>query len=141
MSAETEIRNALVEWADAEARGDASALEPMLAGEFGAIGPLGFSLSRQEWLDRHTSGDLSYGRFELDGLESRLYGELALATVRQRVEGSYRGRPLPSALRASILLTRRPERWQLAFTQMSFVAGTAGAPPIPGGARLGDDHA
>jgi ketosteroid isomerase-like protein len=141
MSAETEIGNALGEWAEAEAAGDASALQSMLAAEFAAIGPLGFSLSRQEWLDRHTTGDLSYARFELDGLESRLYGDVALATARQTVEGSYRGRPLPSALRTSIFLTRRAERWQLAFTQMSFVAGTTGAPPIPGGSRPGAEHA
>lgn len=129
MSADTEIRTALSEWADAEAAGDASALQSMLAADFAAVGPLGFALSRQEWLDRHKSGDLSYARFELEDLECRRYGELALAVTRQSVDGSYRGHPLPAALRASILLTRGAERWQLAFTQMSFVAS---APAIPG---------
>jgi hypothetical protein len=99
----------LAEWAAAEAAGDATTLERQLADGFIAIGPLGFILPRPAWLDRHRSGDLGYQEFSL----------------------GYRGHPIPEASRASLLLVSRDGRWQLAAIHLSFIAGTAGAPPIP----------
>lgn len=45
-------------WADAERRGDTGELEKLIVDEFMLIGPLGFILDRQQWLDRCRSGDL-----------------------------------------------------------------------------------
>ena len=48
------------EWAEAELRGNTSFLGEMLTDEFVGIGPRGFMLSKEEWIARHTSGDLKY---------------------------------------------------------------------------------
>jgi ketosteroid isomerase-like protein len=123
----------LSEWAAAEAAGDTRALETLLADGFIAVGPLGFILPKQAWLARHGSGDLTYQDFSLEEVQGRPVGpDTAVVIARNNTRGSYRGHPIPEATRATLVLASSADRWQLAAIHMSFIAGTAGAPPIPG---------
>jgi Domain of unknown function (DUF4440) len=131
MSTTDELQAVLRRWTEAEADGDAGELDRLLAPEFSAIGPLGFRLSKQDWLERHASGALSYEMFDLDELELRPYDGAALAIARQATAGAYNGHPVPEALRLSVLLTEERGSWKLAAAHMSFIAGTPGAPSIP----------
>ena len=122
----------LSEWAAAEGAGDARTLETMLADGFAAVGPLGFILPRPAWLARHSSGDLTYQDFTLADIHTRPVGpDVALVTARNNTRGSYQGHPIPEATRATLVLVSNADRWQLAGIHMSFIAGTAGAPPAP----------
>ncbi len=58
-----------------------------------------------------------------------------MLVARQTGSGSYRGHPVPEALRATVVLRREPDGWRVAHVHTSFMAGTPGAPPIPGGPR------
>lgn len=123
----------LTEWAAAEQAGNAGTLETLLADSFTAVGPLGFILPKQAWLARHRSGDLTYQDISLDEVRARPAGpDVVVVTARNNTRGSYQGYPLPEATRATLVLASSGGRWQLAAVHMSFIAGTAGAPPIPG---------
>jgi ketosteroid isomerase-like protein len=123
----------LSEWAAAEGAGDARTLETLLADGFTAVGPMGFILPKQAWLARHRSGDLSYQEFGLDEVQARPVGpDAAVVTARSNSRGSFQGHPVPESLRATLVLASSAGRWQLAAIHMSFIAGTPGAPPIPG---------
>jgi ketosteroid isomerase-like protein len=126
-----EVATFLSTWEAAEMSGDASALGTALADDFTAFGPLGFALSKEDWLERHKSGALKYETFALEELELRPYDSVAVATARQTGTGTYNGHPVPSELRVTIVLTDTAGVWQLALIHMSFIAGTPGAPPIP----------
>jgi ketosteroid isomerase-like protein len=117
-------------WAGAEVAGDRTHLAPLLDDDFTAIGPLGFTLSRDDFLGRHGSG-LEYAAFAVDEREVRQDGETALVTARLNATGSYRGAPVPEAVRATIALTGSGGRWRMVRVHMSFIAGTVGAPPVP----------
>jgi ketosteroid isomerase-like protein len=125
------IDSFLAEWAAAEQAGDTDTLEGLLADDFVGIGPLGFSLPKAEWLARYRQG-LHYDAFDLEETQVRTYGDVAVVTARNNQSGTYYGNPIPEAVRATCIAVRSEGRWQLAAIHLSFIAGTAGAPPIPG---------
>ena len=122
----------LSEWTMAEQAGDTTILDQQLTADFYGVGPLGFILPRAAWLARHGQGDLAYAAFSLEEQQSRVLGSVAVVTARNNTRGTYRGRPIPEAARATLVLTRDTGGWKLAVIHLSFIAGTQGAPPLPG---------
>lgn len=126
---EQEVARLVDAWAAAELRGDVAFLESALADDFVGIGPLGFMLTKQEWLARHQSGDLKYTAFTADEVKVRVYTEAALVTCRQIQQAAYRGSPVPGQFRASLMVVRQDGRWRLAGLQLSAMGQFQ--PPIP----------
>jgi ketosteroid isomerase-like protein len=126
------IEEFLTAWAAAEQAGDTTTLETQLASDFTAVGPLGFILTKQAWLARHRRGDLTYQAFSLSEVTARTAGGTAIVTARNNTRGSYQGHPIPEAVRATLILVSDSHGWRLTAIHMSFIAGTPGAPPIPG---------
>ena len=122
----------LAAWAAAEQAGDTAALGTQLAGDFTTVGPAGFVLTKEAWLARHRHGELRYEEFGVSEVTARTLAGAAIVTARLTSRGSYQGHPIPEALRATLTLAGTHGRWQLAALHMSFIAGTPGAPPIPG---------
>lgn len=127
-----DIQTFLSQWSEAERRGDRSALAPLLAEDFVGVGPLGFTLPKEAWLNRFGPEGLKYDRFELDELQVHNYGETAMVVARLNQPGSFQGNPIPAATRATMTIVDQPEGRKLAGIAMTFIAGTPGAPPIPG---------
>jgi ketosteroid isomerase-like protein len=127
-----DIEGLLTEWTAAERSGDAAALDKLLADDFTGVGPLGFTLSKQDWLDRHAAGGLEYRTFELADVAIRRYGDAAVVIARQSAAGAYRGREVPGDLRVTLVVADASGFPKLASAHMSFIAGTPGAPPVPG---------
>jgi ketosteroid isomerase-like protein len=125
------IQAFLDQWSAAEQAGDTRRLDELLTDDFAGIGPLGFTLPKQAWLYRHRSGDLRYDSFGLAEVETRVYGPTALVTARNNTGGRYQSHPIPEATRATLVLVSDDAKWRLAAIQMSFIAGTPGAPLLP----------
>jgi ketosteroid isomerase-like protein len=125
----TEIDEFLARWTAAERAGDGAALHELLTDDFVGVGPLGFTLTRKDWLERYDNG-LRYETFELEEVAVRGYGVAAVVVARQVGRGTWQGNPVPEAVRTSLVLVREPDGWRLAGSHMSFIAGTPGAPPV-----------
>lgn len=121
-----DVRAALDEFAAAELKADTDALDGLLAADFLGVGPLGFVLTKDQWLDRYRSGALVPAAFELRDIGVRRYGETAVAMAVQKQEGSYHGHPANGEFRAVIVLTRQQSGWVLVSCQLS---GPLGPPP------------
>jgi ketosteroid isomerase-like protein len=129
---EDEVSAFLDEWTRAEQGGDVDRLEGQLDDDFVGVGPLGFLLSKQDWVARFGHG-LTYDAFSLADTQVRRDGDTAIVVGTQNQSGSMQGNPLPfSSVRSTLVLRRRPGGWRLASVHMSFIAGTPGAPPVPG---------
>jgi len=121
----------LMAWADAERRCDAAATDTLLTDDFVGIGPVGFMLPKQAWLQRHTSGTLHYDELGLDEVTTRVYSDSAITVARWNARGTAQGHPLPEASRASLMSVRTDAGWRIAGIHFSFIAGTPGAPGGP----------
>jgi ketosteroid isomerase-like protein len=122
---EQEIARLVSTWTTAELRGDIPFLETMLANDFIGIGPLGFMLTKQEWLARHQSGDLKYQSLDLDEVTMRIYNEAAVLIGRQTQAATYRGNSITAQLRTTLVLVQQQGQWQLASLHFSPI----GQPP------------
>jgi ketosteroid isomerase-like protein len=119
-------------WADAERTADLEFLDAHLTDDFVGVGPLGFSLPKAAWLDRHQGDALRYETFDLDEVQVHEVGGAKVVIARQDAQGTFAGNPVPQVLRNTFVLQPDGDDWRLAHLHMSFVAGTPGAPPIPG---------
>ena len=107
-------------WTDAELRGDIATLDALLDDQFIAVGPLGFLLTKSEWIDRHRSGDLAYQAFAWEPGPSRTYGDVAMTIGTQTAQTTYRGNPVPfGRLRVTQITVRRGDGWAIAGLHMS----------------------
>lgn len=111
------------DWAAAELRGDTAFLGRALADDFVGVGPRGFTLSKEDWLERHDSGKLKYESFEWNEAHPRLYGETAVITGRQTATGSYEQHDLQGQFRATLVFVKQAENWLLASLHLSPIAG------------------
>ena len=80
-------------WAEAERGGDVATLDELLADDFLGVGPLGFMLSKRQWLDRYRSGDLVHQKFLWEENRIRVYGSTAIMVGIQTQDTTYQGRP------------------------------------------------
>jgi ketosteroid isomerase-like protein len=106
-------------WCDAERRGDAATLAPLLADDFVAVGPLGFLLTKDQWLGRYRSGDLANESFDWDEGQVRVYGDAAIVIGTQTSKSTYKGQPAGGRFRVTQVALRRGHGWILAGLQLS----------------------
>jgi ketosteroid isomerase-like protein len=123
------INDLLDRWAKAELGPDTATIDAVLADDFLGIGPFGFTLTKEEWLQRHSSGDLDYTQFALLDTTIRRYGDAAIVVGVQDQVATYQGNPVPmSKLRFSATLVRESGGWVIAGHQMSQLGAPQGAP-------------
>jgi ketosteroid isomerase-like protein len=102
-------------WANAELQADVAALDDLLTDDFIAVGPLGFLLTKAQFLDRHRSGDLNYQTFEWTVETERRYGDTAIVIGTQVSTSTYQGNPVPfSNLRVTQIVVRQGNQLRLA---------------------------
>lgn len=117
-------------WTKAELAADQAKIADLLTDDFTCIGPLGFTLSKQDWINRH--GSLRYEHLDLKDISTKQYGDTVVAIATQTQRATFNGGPIPTTTRASIVVVNTAGEWKIANIHFSFVAGTEGAPPIPG---------
>jgi len=109
-------------WASAERNNDAAALDKLLAEDFAAVGPLGFVLTRVQWLERYGEAAFVNEQFEWNINSVRSYGDSAVLIGVQNQRAAYRGNPSNGKFRVTQIMIRRDERWQLAGLHLSPIA-------------------
>lgn len=119
---ERELLNTVGDWAAAEQSGDTSFLDSALTDDFVGIGPRGFALTKEQWIQRHESGDLKHDTFTWKNARTRVYADTAILTGRQTQSGQYKGRDIRGSFSATLVFVRPGGQWQLASLQLSPVS-------------------
>jgi hypothetical protein len=132
-STEEQIRDLGRRWVDAELRADTAVLDAMAVPDFTLVGPLGFVLTKEQWLDRYRSGAFHTSALTWDDVVVRDYGDTAVAIGRQTQQAAYQGRASDGRFRITQVVVRAGDDgpganpWRLAGLHLSPIA----APPVP----------
>jgi ketosteroid isomerase-like protein len=110
-------------WVEAEQRGDVDTLDAISADDFTLVGPVGFVLNKQQWLDRYRNDAFVTRSLVWDGIEVRDYGDAAVAIGCHTQQASYQGQLVDGQFRATHIVVRRHDQWLLAGLHLSPIGG------------------
>jgi uncharacterized protein (TIGR02246 family) len=113
MTSSPEVLDLVRRWAAAERDNDAGALDGILDTDFAGVGPVGFVLSRTQWLERFRKG-LENRAFEVEDPQVREFGSAAVVIGVQAQETSAGGRDSSGRFRVTLVAVRRAGGWLLA---------------------------
>jgi ketosteroid isomerase-like protein len=114
-----QVRGLGARWADAEVAGDVDTLDALATGDFRLVGPFGFVLDKQQWLDRYRSGDFATQSLEWHDVDVREYGDTAVAIGTQTQKAAYKGSPSNGDFRITHVFVRTDHDWSIASIQLS----------------------
>jgi ketosteroid isomerase-like protein len=125
MSAEEELLTAFYEIRDALCAPDPAALEHLIAEDYRGFDLRGDIEQRQTILDSFVPGKAKLTKFELDEIDTQVFGEIGLVTGLGRIAGVYEDDRFHHTVRFCDVLVMRDSRWQLLFTQNTEVTDRA----------------
>jgi ketosteroid isomerase-like protein len=109
-------------WAAAEQKNDAAALDGLLAAGFVGVGPLGFVLTREQWLARFANG-LENRAFVIEEPQVRGFGDAAVVIGVLAQETSWQGNDNSGRYRVTLVAVRPGEAWLLAHVHIGMLQG------------------
>ena len=115
-------------WRAAEVAGDTATLDGLTAHEFRLVGPLGFVLSKPQWLQRYASGALVTSALDWREVDTQVVGDTAVSVGVHDQRASYQGRPSEGTFRSTHVWQGGGEEWRLLSIQLSPI-GSVTPPP------------
>jgi ketosteroid isomerase-like protein len=113
MTAANDVLDLVRRWAAAEQHNDAGQLDGLLADDFVGVGPLGFVLTREQWLERFANG-LQNRAFAVEDPQVHDHGSAAVVVGVDAQETSFRGGDNSGRFRLSLVAVRPADRWLVA---------------------------
>lgn len=113
MNTTVEIMELGNRWKTAECAGDVVTLGEIADDGFRLVGPFGYVLDREQWLDRYRSGAFHTSTLDWDEVSVADHGDVAIAIGKQTQEAAYQGRPSNGEFRVSHIFSRKPDGWRL----------------------------
>jgi ketosteroid isomerase-like protein len=130
-----DVRGIGAAWVDAELAADVETLDALATDDFHLVGPFGFVLDKQQWLDRYRYGDFTTTTLTWHDVDVREYGDSAVTIGTQTQEAAYRGSPSNGDFRITHVFVRDGDRWKIAGMQLSPTTFT----PPPAAAPRGEE--
>lgn len=108
-----EVDKVVRDFTDAELRGDVDWLDRALTDDFVLIGPAGIR-DRNDFLDLFRRGTLRFDAIEHRELHEGRYGDSAVITSADHARLSYKGEPLETDTRTTMVVIRTTDAWRVA---------------------------
>jgi hypothetical protein len=104
----------------AELHDDRERLRELIDDDFVSIGPRGFLLDKEQWIDRHDQ--FSYGELVTSEIDVRVYDGAAIVRGVQRNRSRYEDEELELAFRVGHVWMGKDGDWKLVAIQFSPLA-------------------
>jgi ketosteroid isomerase-like protein len=114
-----QIRDLGGRWVHAEIAADVDTLESLVTDDFRVVGPFGFVLDKEQWLDRYRSGDYSTAALLWHDVDVREYGNAAVAIGTYSQKAAFQGSPANADFRSTHIFVHDGGRWMIAGMQLS----------------------
>ena len=114
------IRNLQDAFEQAELHDDRERLRELIDDDFVSIGPRGFVLDKEQWIDRHNQ--FSYTALVTSELDVRVYDGAAIVREVQRNRSRYKDEELEFAFRVGHVWRGQNGDWKLVAIQFSPLA-------------------
>ena len=131
----SEISKLLERFAQAQRLSDLDALWELLTDDFKLVGPLGFVVPKEQWLEQFHSGALQIESLEWDEIDIRThaYVNFAIAIGKLTQAATYAQNPSDGQFRVTAIAIGHGTTWHLAGLHYSPIAASgrpqsAGAP-------------
>ena len=122
-----QVRDLLQRLTTAERDGDAGALAALLHEDFAGVGPLGFVLTKEQWLAGYRTGDLQYQALSTDDVSARRYSDTVITISTRTQQATYQGHPAPGGpFRVTHIIIRRDGGWLVAGFHISAITAPPG---------------
>jgi ketosteroid isomerase-like protein len=124
----SQMEDLLRRLADAQRRADVDGLASLLSDDFELVGPLGFVVPKQGWLEQFRSGAFEVSAIDWDELDVRTYADsqVSIAIGRMQQRAQYAGRPSDGTFRVTVVAIRAGDRWVVAGLHYSPIAPPPG---------------
>jgi uncharacterized protein (TIGR02246 family) len=120
---EQQIKDLQQEMIQAMIRGDATALDRILADDFIGTNPLGHVNYKQHGVEEFRSPDLTVESIDTDDLRVHVYVETAVITGRASMKARFKDQEIKmGAHRFTSVYAKRDGRWQLVASQATMIA-------------------
>jgi ketosteroid isomerase-like protein len=106
-------------WRAAEVAGDTATLDELTAAEFRLVGPLGFVLTKPQWLQRYEGGGLVTKELEWREVDTQVLGGTAVSVGIHDQRATYQGRPSDGTFRSTHVWQAGRDGWKLLSMQLS----------------------
>lgn len=114
---EQEVLDLVKRYADAELNGDAGAYDDLVTEDFHGIGPVGFTLNKQQWVGRLSN--VKNDAFEVKDATVRVYGDAAVVVGVQDQKTTVMGRDTSGQFRITLVAVKQDGTWAIANAQLS----------------------
>lgn len=120
MAPQKEALDLVRDWTAAEADNDAGRLDGLLTDDFAGVGPFGFVLGREQWLERFRKG-LANRSFTVEEPQVRDYGGAAVVTGVPAQETTLKGEDKSDRFRVSLVAVHAADRRLLAHLHIGML--------------------
>jgi ketosteroid isomerase-like protein len=100
------------EWCDAVVRADTEAIDCIVSEDFMATNPFGETRHREEFIANIRDGSPAYDFINREGPAVRIYGNVAVATGRATLKGTYKEMDVTGPYRYTAVYVEREGRVQ-----------------------------
>jgi ketosteroid isomerase-like protein len=120
----TEIKALLTRFAEAQRLSDVDDLSGLLTEDFKLVGPLGFVVPKQEWLEKFRTYMLQIQSLEWDEIDIRThaYAHFAIAIGRLTQAATFAQKPADGEFRVTAIAIGHGTSWHLAGAHYSPIA-------------------
>jgi len=117
-----EVKKVISQLREAQLKGDTGTLEMWLADDYMFTNPFGEVMNKSQTISDLKSGNLKFKEMKTENIQTRVYGDTAVATGSSTIKAERNGQDISGNYRLTWVLVKHEGRWQPVAAQSTRIA-------------------